>query len=908
ELQKKIDECSDLKHKENSVTQVDLFYKKIDEDYQSMHIKLDFISGSWSDAHACFEYFYQLVQGTTSEHVLSSILNRLICIRDDPAIRHAYLKLIDERITKIVFSKKARDPDFDTWSLNSEADSGVSDPSSIRIDGSLSDISHTISAPSSVLSAENDVNIALLKGRIEHLEENNEKLNKVIESLIKNVDEETTKNIKKQYSDIFKDPHQVTIPNDLQPPTNIPPPLPSSLSVPNNIPVAPSCPLPGPTNIPPPPPFPGSIPNAPPPPGMNGPQAPLGIPPAPSMPDTQNIPPPPPPPHGMGIPPPPPFPGGSIPPPPPFPGGSIPPPPPFPDGSVPPPPPFPDGSVPPPPPFPGGGIPPPPPFPGGSVPPPPPFPGGGIPPPPPFVGGGVPPPPPGMTVALGPPPLPEYLPKKQKYVVGETVKKVNWDKVNPHEIKKESLWANIDEKKYQDKTFFSSLKENFATKSVPGKGPNIDLNENETTKKTKEFHVLDAHAGRNFAIMFSQLRSTPQQFRQWLMSCDSEHLTSDLLAQLDKSLPTPEELKKLSELKNEINDLPDSEQYFCAVSDIKRLPQRIKTLLFKARYKEQLEDTEKHLVAGRQACEAVRKSQRFHKMLELILTIGNYMNSSAKSYEPIYGFDIKFLPRLHTTKSNDGKRTLLHFIAQEVEKDHPDLLKFPEEFQGLSEVASKIDINDLQKILQEVKSRVNSAQLDLDNSKNSPTQDPNDRFVDAMEVGFVKRATDDVQRLEQLNVKMMSAYQDLCDFLTMDGKKYSLNEFFADLKSFCTVFSACVQENRLWREQEEKLRRAQMTKQIIDEGKKRQRNENKNEQNTYFKPSDEDVDVVSNLRSALKDSNLSNPQRRRRPGAGKAKLSQNHTLKSNENVSSQRKQPDENGITILTILKNRNYV
>jgi hypothetical protein len=66
--------------------------------------------------------------------------------------------------------------------------------------------------------------------------------------------------------------------------------------------------------------------------------------------------------------------------------------------------------------------------------------------------------------------------------------------------------------------------------------------------------------------MFSQLKCTPQQFRQWLLACDSQHLTGDLLAQLNKSLPSPDELKKLSELKNEINDLPDSEQYFCAVS------------------------------------------------------------------------------------------------------------------------------------------------------------------------------------------------------------------------------------------------------------------------------------------------------------------------------------------------------
>ncbi|CAF0761742.1 unnamed protein product [Didymodactylos carnosus] len=743
ELQKKIDECPDLKYKENAVTQVDLFYKKIEEDYQSMNIKLDLISGSWSNSHSCFEYFYQLVHGTTSEHILSSILNRLICIRDDPAVRYAYLKLIDECITKIVFSKQARDPDFDTWSLSSEADSGVSDPSSIRADGSLSDISHTMNTPSSVLSAEHDVNIGLLKGRIEYLEENKEKLNKLIDLLLTNVDEETAKNIKKQYADIFKGPHQITIPTDLQPSTNIPPPPPFPFFDSSNIPTAPSCPFSASSNIPLPPPFFSSSSNAPlPPPGMSGAQAPPG-----------------------------------------------------------------------------------------------------------------------------PPPLPDYLPAKHKYTVDEAIKKVNWNKVNPHLIKKESLWANIDETKYQNKTFFSSLKENFSTKSAAVKGLNTDLSENEaTTKKTKQFRVLDARAGQNFAIMFSQLKSTPQQFRQWLMSCDSDHLTSDLLGQLDRSLPTPEELKKLLDLKHEMNDLPDSEQYFCAISDIKRLPQRIKTLLFKARYKEQLEEIEKHLVAGRHACETVRKSQRFHKILELILTVGNYMNSSAKSYEPVYGFDITFLPRLHATKANDGKRTLLHFMAQEIEKDQPDLLKFLDEFQGVAEVAAKIDTNDLQKTLQEIKSRVNNAQLDLDNCKKTPLQDPNDRFVEAMEVNFVKHAHDDVERLERLNTKMANAFQDLCDFLTMDGKKYSLNEFFADLKAFCTIFSTCLQENRLCREQEEKLRRAQIAKQIIEEGKKRQRNENKNEQNTFFKPSDEDVNVVSNLRSALKDTNILNPQRRRRPG------------------------------------------
>ncbi|CAF3991723.1 unnamed protein product [Rotaria magnacalcarata] len=858
QLQKRIGECEDPRQTDNLLAQINLFLRHVDDDYQSMNIKLESISSSWADLQACFDYFNSLVRNTSSEPILASIINRLICIRDDPAIRFSYLRLIDECITRIVFSKSACDPDFDTYSMDSESigDSGVglNDHMPSMRNGSLHDLSQMAgNAVNNLAVLENEIQINLMKGRVEHLEQTREKLSKALETVLSKVDVQTAMNLKTQYADIFGD---ITLNIGSASSTPPPPPLPTSMG---HMPPPPPPPMPpGFGNVPPPPPLPGTLMPPPPPPGL--------VSPANSTMTEGGIPPPAPPPPpflemtGSGVPPPPPpFPGmttGGVPPPPPppFPGMTT-------GGGPPPPPPFPGMAT-------GGGPPPPPPFPGMAT-------GGGPPPPPPFpgmAGSGGPPPPPMMNMnapPLGPPPIPEYLPKKQKYVVGEAVKKVAWNKINPQSIKKESIWANIDEKNFQNKAFFTTIKDNFATKSAPAKNltdSDTESSSTTTTKKTKEFRVLDARAGQNFAIMFSQLKSTPQQFRQWLLACDNQYLTSDLLAQLDKSLPTPEELKKLSELKNDINELPDAEQYFCAVSDIKRLHQRIKILLFKSQYKESLEETEKNYVAARQACETVRRSKRFPKLVELVLTIGNYMNSSGKTYEPIYGFDISFLPKLHSTKANDGKRTLLHFILQEIEKDHPDLLKFGDEFQGVAEVASKVDTNELQRVLNEIKSRINSAQTDIDNAKNA-TENliPGDRFAQSLE-GFVKAALDDIERLDALSVKMTSAYQDLCDYLAIDPKKCPLNDFFTDVKSFCTVFLTCLQENRLWREQDEKAKRAQTSKQLVDDIRKKHRTELKEEPKTFFKPSDEDTDVVSNLMSVLKDANMtSQPRRVRRP-------------------------------------------
>jgi hypothetical protein len=51
------------------------------------------------------------------------------------------------------------------------------------------------------------------------------------------------------------------------------------------------------------------------------------------------------------------------------------------------------------------------------------------------------------------------------------------------------------------------------------------------------------------------------------------------------------------------------------------------------------------------------------------------------------------------------------------------------------------------------------------------------------------------------------------------------------------VFLTCLQENRLWHEQDEKNKRAQMSKQLVDDIRKKHRAEPKAERNAFFKPS-----------------------------------------------------------------------
>jgi hypothetical protein len=112
----------------------------------------------------------------------------------------------------------------------------------------------------------------------------------------------------------------------------------------------------------------------------------------------------------------------------------------------------------------------------------------------------------------------------------------------------------------------------------------------------------------------------------------------------------------------------------------------------------------------------------------------------------------------------------------------------------------------IQKSLTDIKTSINHVELDLKNLKQK--QEKNDQFAEVME-SFMKDAKSRYETLECMFQKMNEAYKDLADFYTFEQSKYSLGEFFTDLKTFTNQFNQCVDENIRLKEAEEKLRRAE---------------------------------------------------------------------------------------------------
>lgn len=78
------------------------------------------------------------------------------------------------------------------------------------------------------------------------------------------------------------------------------------------------------------------------------------------------------------------------------------------------------------------------------------------------------------------------------------------------------------------------------------------------------------------------------------------------------------------------------------ISQLKGLRKRIKSLIFKSKFSDQFKEIKDDLAAGIESCEDVKKSEKFQKLLEVFLLVGNFLNSGSNSLEGSIGFDMKF--------------------------------------------------------------------------------------------------------------------------------------------------------------------------------------------------------------------------------------------------------------------------
>uniref|UniRef100_A0A3P8VEC4 Diaphanous related formin 1 n=1 Tax=Cynoglossus semilaevis TaxID=244447 RepID=A0A3P8VEC4_CYNSE len=768
--------------------QLTVFDEQAEDDSEDLKTRLDDIRMEMDDVREVFDILVNTVKDSKAETHFLSLMQHLLLIRNDYLSRPQYYKLIDECTAQIVLHRNGADPDFKCRNLSLNIEGLIDN----MVDQTKVETSETKAAElgkklDAELTARQELQVEMRKLEGDY-EQKLREVSQEKEQLASSKQEQEKENqglqqqlssLKQQIEQLSKDLEEaktkvvtVTVPVPVPTP-NVPPPPPAP-------------PLSGHYVPPPPPPLPGhaAIPFTPP-------HPPLPVPP-----------PPPPPPPGIGPPPPPP--------PPPLPGMGHPPPPP--------PPPFPGMGPPPPPPLPGMGPPPPPPLPGMGPPPPPPPPGGpGIPPPPP--GPGMPPPPPfGMGGWGTPAPLPFGLQPKKEYKPEVQLKRANWSKITAEDLCENSFWVKSKEDQFESNELFAKLTLSFSsqtkTSSAKKEQDGGDDKKQMQKKKVKEVKLLDAKVAQNLSIFLGSFRLPYEEIKNAIMEVNEKILTESMVQNLIKQLPGEDILNALGDMKDEYDDLAECEQFGVVMSTVKQLTPRLQAIQFKLQFEEQLNNIKPDVVSVTAACEELRQSQNFSTLLQIILLIGNFMNSGSRNGKA-FGFSISYLCKLRDTKSADQKQTLLHFLADVCQEQYPDIMGFPDELIHV-EKASRVSAETIQKNIELMGRQIKNLEKDIE--KFPPPQSDKDLFVEKMS-SFVVSAREQYEKLDLMHKHMEKQYIELGEYFVFNPKKISVEDLFGDLNTFKNMFQQAVKENQKRKEAEEKIKRAKLAREKAEKEK-----------------------------------------------------------------------------------------
>ncbi|TKY66935.1 Formin protein 5 [Spatholobus suberectus] len=175
--------------------------------------------------------------------------------------------------------------------------------------------------------------------------------------------------------------------------------------------------------------------------------------------------------------------------------------------------------------------------------------------------------------------------------------------------------------------------------------------------------IIDPKKAQNLSILLRALNVTTEEVIDALK--EGNEIPVELIQTLLKMAPTTEEELKLRLFTGQLSELGPAERFLKVLVDIPFAFKRLESLMFMFILQEEFQSTKDSFATLEVACNELRKSRLFLKLLEAVLKTGNRMNDG--TYRGgAQAFRLDTLLKLSDVKGTDGKTTLLHFVVQEI--------------------------------------------------------------------------------------------------------------------------------------------------------------------------------------------------------------------------------------------------
>ncbi|XP_051631995.1 formin-like protein 3 isoform X5 [Manacus candei] len=382
----------------------------------------------------------------------------------------------------------------------------------------------------------------------------------------------------------------------------------------------------------------------------------------------------------------------------------------------------------------------------------------------------------------------------------------NWTALKPNQISG-TVFSELDDERVLEDLDLERFEELFKTKA---QGPALDLvcaKSKAAQKVATKVTLLEANRAKNLAITLRKAGRGADEICRAIHTFDLATLPVDFVECLMRFLPTEAEAKALRQYERErkpLEELADEDRFMLQFSKVERLPQRMAIMAFLGNFAENVQMLTPQLNAIIAASASVKSSQKLKHMLEIILALGNYMNSSKRG--AVYGFKLQSLDLLLDTKSTDRKMTLLHFIALTVREKYPELATFWQELHFVEKAAAV----SLENVLLDVKELGRGMEL---------LRRECGMHESAVLRSFLGGNEGQLERLQRDARTAEDAYNTVVRYFGESPKTTPPSVFFPVFVRFIRSYKDAEQENETRKKQEEVMRE----KLLAQEAKKQEK-------------------------------------------------------------------------------------
>ncbi|GMH20850.1 hypothetical protein Nepgr_022692 [Nepenthes gracilis] len=243
------------------------------------------------------------------------------------------------------------------------------------------------------------------------------------------------------------------------------------------------------------------------------------------------------------------------------------------------------------------------------------------------------------------------------------LKPLHWDKVKASSDR-EMVWDHLRSSSFK---LNEEMIETLFVVNTHNSNPKGTTKQSILPLPKQETRVLDPKKAQNIAILLRALNVTMEEICEALVEGNADRIGTELLESLLKMAPTKEEERKLKEYNDAdlAVKLGPAERFLKAVIDVPFAFKRVEALLYMANFESEIEYLNKSFETLEAACDELRNSRMFLKLLEAVLKTGNRMNVGTNRGDA-HAFKLDTLLKLVDVKGADGKTTLLHFVVHEI--------------------------------------------------------------------------------------------------------------------------------------------------------------------------------------------------------------------------------------------------